>query len=431
MPSEPRVLPMPRPGTPPRPRVPHAERWTLSNGLRVVAVPHGVLPQVGLKLLLPTGSAADPAGMRGLAALTGALLLEGTERSSADSINLRLDSLGASLSVSTSHDFTQVEMLLLAETLREGLDVLGEVLTAPSFPEREMERHRAEMIDALEARLDEPANVADDRVSTALFGEAHPYGHLSTGTVEGIRAITREAVLDFHARYLRPRGATLVVAGAFEPRDLELVAERVFAAWEGTAAVHARIGTPPEARASRVDVPWDGATQAEIRVAALGLARTSPDWVPASVANYLLGGSTITGRLGLNLREEKGWTYGVRSGFSAGVQPAGWVVDTAVERDVAEAALAEILREIEQVVDGGVAAAELERAKEAMILSLPRAFETPSRVIGRFATIEAYGLGERYWQEFPVRVESVGLDEVRRIAQEHFDPARLVKVVVA
>jgi zinc protease len=427
---EPRVLPMPRGGVPPRPRVPAAERFTLSSGLGVVAVPHGTLPQVCLKLMMPTGAAADPAEMRGLAAITAALLPEGTERSTAEAINARLDALGASLSVNASHDFTQVEMLLLAETLDESLDVLGEVLCCPTFPAHEMERHCAEMIDALEARLDEPANIADDHVSAALFGSGHPYGHLSSGTIEGVRSLTRDAVSDFHARYLRPGGATLVVAGAFEIGALERAAERYLHSWTGMSGTHPRAVVPAAPAPRRIDVPWKGATQAEIRVASLGLARTSPDWIQASVANYLLGGSTITGRLGMNLREEKGWTYGVRSGFSAGVQPAGWVVDTAVESEVAEAAVEEILREIVAVVEGAVTSAELERAKEAMILSLPRAFETPARVISRFATAEAFGLGDRYWKEFPTRVESVGLDDVRRIAVEHFDPSRLVRVVV-
>jgi zinc protease len=177
-------------------------------------------------------------------------------------------------------------------------------------------------------------------------------------------------------------------------------------------------------------VPWDGASQAEIRVASLGLARSSPDWIAASVANYLLGGSTITGRLGLNLREDKGWTYGVRSAFSAGVQPAGWTIDTAVEREVADDALGEILDEIRRLAQHGVSAEELSRAKEAMILSLPRAFETPAKIVSRLATQEAFGLGERYWQEFAARVESVTEEDVLRIAREHFDTDTLVQVLV-
>jgi zinc protease len=425
-----RALPMPAPGAPPRPQVPTPRRATLTNGLRVVAVEHGALPQVALKLIVPTGAVADPEGARGLAALTGALLLEGTARHTAEALSDRLDALGASVSVHTGHDLTQLEMLLLAETIDEALGLLGEVLSEPAFPDAELERHRAEMLDALEARLDEPANVADDHASIAIFGTDHAYGHLSSGTPEGIRSLTRAQVVEFHRRYLRPEGAVLIAAGALDPERLAVQLADALGGWRGGSApapYPVQRGTVP---ARRIDVPWPDASQAEIRVAGAGLARSSPDWIAAAVANYLLGGSTVTGRLGLNLREDKGWTYGIRSGFSAGFQAAGWVVDTAVEREVADDAVAEIMREIRAVVDAGVTVAELDRAREAMILSLPRAFETPARVVGRLATQEVYGLGERYWMDFAERVERISLAEVRRVSRAYFDPDHLVTVVV-
>ena len=177
-------------------------------------------------------------------------------------------------------------------------------------------------------------------------------------------------------------------------------------------------------------VEWADAAQAELRVAGLGLARTAPDWIPAAVANYILGGSTITSRLGANLREAKGWTYGVHTGFSAGVQPGGWVVATAVEREVAEEATREILREIERLIQDGVPAAELRRAKEAMILSLPRAFETASRVVSRFATLEAYNLSLDYWERYAGAIEEVDEAEVVAAAARLFAPERLIRVQV-
>jgi zinc protease len=425
-----RTLPRPIPGTPPKPRVPTGTRWALSTGVQVLSVQRSALPQLALKLIVPTGSVADPAEQRGLAALTGSLLLEGTASTSAEALNARLDALGASLSVHTGHDFLQVELLLLSETMEAGIEILGDVVSRPAFPERELERHRAEMLDALEARLDEPANIADDVASVELFGEQHPYGYLSTGTPEGLAGIDRDDVLDFYARYIRPGGAVLILAGAFDETALRLCLERSLAEWQGITATPVRSPLRGPAAAKRTAVPWDGASQAEIRVASLGLARSSPDWIAASVANYLLGGSTITGRLGLNLREDKGWTYGVRSAFSAGVQPAGWTIDTAVEREVADDALGEILDEIRRLAQHGVSAEELSRAKEAMILSLPRAFETPAKIVSRLATQEAFGLGERYWQEFAARVESVTEEDVLRIAREHFDTDTLVQVLV-
>jgi zinc protease len=152
--------------------------------------------------------------------------------------------------------------------------------------------------------------------------------------------------------------------------------------------------------------------------------------VPATVANYLLGGSTITGRLGANLREEKGWTYGVRSGFAAALQPAGWAIETAVDAEVVDAALAEIAGELDRFLAGPVPEEELARARHSLILSLPRAFETPGRVVSRLGTVEAFGLPSDYWETYPARIQEVTADEVLRIARERFDPAGLVRVVV-
>jgi zinc protease len=222
-----------------------------------------------------------------------------------------------------------------------------------------------------------------------------------------------------------------VIAGAFDESSLRPALERAFAGWEGIVGITRRVPVPERVARQDIHVAWDGASQAEIRIAGIGIPRTSADWIPAAVTNYLLGGSTITGRLGLNLREERGWTYGVRSAFSSGMQAAGWSVDTAVERDVAEQAVGEIIREINGLIRNGVSAEELRRAKEAMILSLPRAFETPARIVGRFATQEAFALGDRYWEEFSSRVESVTQEDVQRIARELFDPEHLIRVVVS
>jgi zinc protease len=148
------------------------------------------------------------------------------------------------------------------------------------------------------------------------------------------------------------------------------------------------------------------------------------------VANYILGGSTITSRLGANLREDKGWTYGVRSAFGEGLQPAGWGVETAVEVEAAEEALSEIQRELFNMANHRVAPGELRRAKDALILSLPRAFETPGRVASRLSTLEAYGLPHHYWEQLPARIEAVTEDQVQHIAAEYFAPERLVSVVV-
>lgn len=417
-------------GPPPAPRVPEPYRATLGSGLRVIALPRPEVPQVVVRLVLPAGAAADPAAYPGAASLVGTLLTEGTESLDGDALNEALDGLGAAVSTHVAHDYAEVEAAFLTETLGEGLGLLAQLVSCPSFPAHEVERARAETLDMLEAREDEPANLAEDRLSELLYGPGHPYGRLAIGSRPGVAGVSAAALAAFHAARYRPDGSFLVASGAFDPEELTAVLGRAFARWEGRAE---RVAIPPLAgdpAATRGDVPWKGAAQAEIRVGGVGLRRASQDWVAAGVANYILGGSTITGRLGANLREDKGWTYGVRSAFSAGAEPAGWAVETAVDVEVAEDALREILGEIERMVREPVPEAELRRAKDALVLSLPRAFETPSRVVSRFTTLEAYDLPRDYWERFPAEVERVTAEEVRRVSAAYLDPARLARVVV-
>jgi zinc protease len=425
------VRPLPVPGPPPTPSVPRPARFELENGLRVLVAPRPELPQVAARLVIPSGSVSEPVPAFGTASLVGSLLTEGTERFTAVELNERLDTIGASLGARVGHDFVEVDLVLLAETLGEGIELLGEVVSSPTFPEREFERVRAEALDALEARADEPANVADDRVALEVFGGDHPYGRLTLGNAESVASARLEALVSFHAERFRPEGSVLVVSGAVEVGELRDRLTAAFASWSGHVepVLPPRPGMPAAAGA-RIDVAWPESAQAEIRFAGIGMDRSSPDWIAAAVANYILGGSTITGRLGANLREDKGWTYGVRSGFAAGVRAAGWSVETAVGAEVTDAAIDEIERELERIVREPVTEEELARSREALILSLPRAFETPARVVARLATVEAFGLDPDYWEVFAARVAAISQEDVLRVAGRYFDPAGLVRVTV-
>jgi zinc protease len=426
------VLPPPVLGAPPRPRVPAPERWTMENGLRVVALPKHTIPQVVLRLVIPAGGAADPPAHPGTASLVAHLLTEGTRSMTADELNARLDLLGVDMHASVGHDFSEVEAVLPAETLEEAIALLAEVATRPSFPEKETERVRAESLDALIAREDEPANVADDRAALELFGATHPYGHPSFGTAAGIRSVPREALAAFHAEHYLPRGSFVVASGDFDSAELRGGLDAAFAGWAGEAPrVAYPAGTPAPARAgASVVVPWEDAAQSEIRIAGPGLDRRADDWMAGAVANYILGGSTITGRLGANLREDKGWTYGVRSAFHPGLAIGGWEASTAVDVEVTAAAVAEMEGEMRRMASETVSKDELRRAKDALILSLPRLFETPSGLAGRFVTLEAFGLPDDYWDRYADRIEAVTADDVLRISRQCFDPERLVRVVV-
>jgi zinc protease len=404
----------------------------MENGLRVVALPRTGVPQVAMRLIVPAGAAVDPAEFPGTTSLVTSLLTEGAGELDPETLNARLDLLGASMGAQVGHDYAEVDLSTLSETLAPALELLALVVTRPTFSPAETERVRAETLDALDARLDEPANVADDTLSVALFGGDHPYGRLTDGTPAAVRSVPRDRLVEFHERHYRPDGSVLIIAGDFEVSDVRSLLDRNLSDWVGTTPSPPAFSSPPVARRAgdRIAVPWEDAVQGEIRVAGMGMERADPDWIPGAVANYLLGGSTITGRLGANLREDKGWTYGVRSGFSAAIRGGGWSVDTAVDAEVAPFAVAEIFAELERFRSEPIPESELRRAKDALTLSLPRAFETAGRMVSRFATLEAFSLPSDYWETFAERVEDVTSDDISRMGIRYFDPQQMVVVVV-
>lgn len=426
------VLPRPHPGTAPVPSVPRPDRFALRNGLRVVAVQRNDLPQISARLIVPAGSVTDPEQAQGTASLVGALLTEGTGSLSAVELNERIDRLGAALCTRVGHDFAEIDLALLSETLDEGMQLLASIVSDAAFPAEEFERVRSEALDALESRLDEPANIADDRVALALFGPGHPYGRLPLGTIAGVERLERQRLIDFYHARFRPAGSLLIIAGDLDSGTLQSILETNFAGWTGRVdpACYPASLPGPIAPSRLIEVEWEDAAQAEVRMAGIGMGRDCEDWIAAAVANYILGGSTITGRLGANLREDKGWTYGVRSSFAAGREAAGWIIETAVDAAVSLDALHEIEREVRSIVEHPVSAEELERARESLILSLPRAFETAGRTVARLATVEAFGLEPDYWELFPERVRAVSAGDIEAVSAQYFAPEALVRIIV-
>jgi zinc protease len=425
-----RTLPRPRPGEPPVVQLPDTDRRVLESGLRLAAAPTGATGQALFRILLPCGAVCDPPARAGLAALTANLLQEGTEGLDATALNQRLDRLGASVRVRGAHDFLSIGVTALTETLADAVAVLAEMVMRPAFDADALRRVKGEMVDELRAREDEPADRADDRIAHEIFGE-HSYGRQPEGTEAGLARLGRDDVLAFHEAHFRPEGAIAVAAGEVDPDSLAGVLEDCFAGWRGAPppVPEARTAGEPAAAGNVLRMVVPGAAQAEIRVGGRGMTRDDPDWAAGALANYLLGGSTITGRLGANLREAKGWTYGARSGFHPYRLGGSWTVETAVGAEVGDAAVAEIHGELQRLVDEPVPADELARARDALVLSLPHAFATPGRVLGRLATVEAYGLPHDHWLRFVERVRRVEGDAVREIAARHFDPAQLVTVV--
>lgn len=419
----------PEPGPTPRIALPRYERFQLENGLRVLAVRHDDVPEVSARIVFPAGAVEDDPGLAGTALLTARALTEGTKQRSAKQVAEELDYLGARFSVDVSHDATLLRLHFLSRVADEALVLLAEIVAGPRFEPKEVERLREERLDEIASGLDEPRVVANLRWAEAAFGD-HPYGVRAGGVEETVRAIDAAVLREFHHRHYRPRGATLTVVGDL-PDSAGLMGrlESAFGAWEGAAAEPRDLAHPGPLASRRLwAVPWDG-PQTELRVGGLGIERRDSDYPAVMVMNAILGG-LFSSRINMNLREEKGWTYGAASRFDARKRRGPYYVATAVDARASVAALREILSELERMRNDPPRADELELARNSLTLSLPRLFETADQVSGRVAQQIIYGLPDDYWERYADQIRAVGVADVERVAERLLSGDRVAAVVV-
>jgi zinc protease len=341
-----------------------------------------------------------------------------------------LDYMGASIGSGVGYDSARFSLHSLSDTLGEALDYLAAVILSPDFPPAEVDRIRAERIDEVRRSRDDPAEVAAEALSAAIFGD-YPYGRPVRGSLETLEGLRASDLRSFREGSYAAGSSFLVAAGDVDPEEFTGQLESRFKNWpaaiertpldpySGTAVAKNRV--------TLIDRP--GSQQSELRVGAVGLARGDDDEFAVLVMNAILGG-LFNSRLNLNLREDKGWTYGARSGFSLRRCPGPFVARAAVDTPVTARAFEEILSEIRSMVQRPPDDDELELAKNALILSLPRQFETTSQVAAKEAERVGYGLSDDWWESFPRRVRAVTRDDVVRVAGRYLDRAGLTLVAV-
>lgn len=414
-------IPLP---SPPRVRV---ER--LPNGLRL-AVAARPAAQVVLRLAWPWGSAADPPTAYGAAHLLIRMLGEGTASYPDEAFLAAVDDAGLAWHPRVAHEAAWIDVVALPETWSIALDLLAEAVRRPTFPMEALDRLRSETLEELRARADDPAHVADDRLAELAFG-AHPYGRLPQGRPDHLERIDRGVLQRMHARYVRPGGAVLVVAGEVDRGEVEAVVRRLFRTWIGSTPQPTPPPLPrvPVAAGTHHVLPWPDATQAEIRLLRFGWAYGRPGWAAALVANHILGGNTITGRLGARLREELGWTYGVRSWLQSWRVGGVWAVEAAIEGGHGRDAVRESLEQARRLAAEGPRGEELDAAREAVTVGLLRGFETPAQLVSRWTIPLLYGLPDDWWRRVVRRIRRVDAASVRR-AVAAWRPERVVCVQV-
>ncbi|MDQ1524755.1 MAG: zinc protease, partial [Pyrinomonadaceae bacterium] len=423
---------LPKPGPEPRLVLPKVERHRLSNGLEVFLVRHSELPVVNMNLIIRSGAAADPENLPGAASLTADLLDEGTKTRNALDISNALASVGARMSVSAGWDSTNAELLTLTRHLDRALEVYADVLLNPAFPEADLKRLRGSRLASLQQQRDNADAIAGVVYSSILYGSKHPYGRPLSGNEASLNAITDADVRRFYETYYRPNNAALIVAGDVTAATLLPKLERAFAAWKPAQVPASDVSATPPARERAgiylVDKP--GAAQSVIQIGQVGVARSTPDYFPLLVLNSMLGGQFVS-RINLNLREDKGYTYGARSGFDYRRGAGPFSASGGVFTNVTKESVSEFLKELRGIRgEIPVTERELEYAKQGILRGFPRGFETPDQIAGRLATVVLYNLPDDYFNSYSARVRAVTLADITRVANRYLDPSRMAILVV-
>ncbi len=417
---------------------PRIGRHMLANGLAVRTVEHHSVPVVTFVLQTSGGAGADAPGLEGITALTADMLDEGTGALSAIDVSESLARLGAEFDIEVGPDATTVTLTTLARFADRGAGLLADLATRPSLREEDFDRVRRLRLDRLRQLRDLPAALAERAFLKLLYG-AHPYGHLSIGNAATLEAMTPDDVRRMHGAMFQPSRSTLIVAGALPHAALLAATEQAFGGWRDTTAS----ATSAAATVRAADLPVsqtavtrlaviarDRAAQSHLRIGHLSAERATPDYPALVVMNAVLGGQFVS-RVNLKLREEKGYTYGARTGFDWRLGPGPFSLETSVDTRVTSDAVADALAELAAIRGARPATAhELMLAKATLTRGYPRNFETAQQVARSVAQLALYGLPDDYFETFAPRVSAVSPEDVTRVAGQYLDPGRLTTLIV-
>jgi zinc protease len=423
------TLKQPPPPLPPRPiKLPTTSETKLSNGLLVVVVQDQRLPLVSYRLAWRSGDAHDPAELPGLADMLTGLLTEGTQSRTSREIADEVARLGATLQAGANSDYTTVAASSLTTFSDEILELLADVALRPVFPENEVELTKQNTKESLKQQRAQPSFLATEMVARVMFGQ-HPYS-VTAPTPEAIDATTREKLIEFHRSKFIPNNAVLLVAGDVEHDPLLERIESLFGSWEPGEVPGDDFPAMP-ARTSRgayvIDRP--GSAQANIVIANSGITRTSPDYFPLLVMHTVLG-ANASSRLFMNLREEKGYTYGAYSSLDARRTAGTFRATAEVRTPVTGDSLKEFFYELGRIRSEPVSEKELADAKSYLTGVFPIRLETQEGLIDQLLQIRMFGLPDNYLDTYRSHIQSVTREQIQTVANKYVRPDEAAIVIV-
>ena len=407
-----------------------AIRHTLSNGIVVLIQRNPGTPTVALHGLVQVGAVNEQAPQAGLAMFTAAALNRGTQNRTFQQIVAETEERGCSVNASGSLHETHFHARMLSEDLSLVLDILADILTRPTFPTREVETLRGQVLMYLREMEQEPGAQAGRAARSLLYPPHHPYSQPMEGTMETIQSITTDDLAAFQ-HYYHPAITTIAIVGDVQPDALIAQLERAFGNWNPTTPPPEQdipVVSPLTSRQRR-DIPMPGKVQSEIIWSVHGLKRNDPAFYAAKVGDIILGHLGMGGRLGDNIREKQGLAYHIHSSLQAGPYPGPWAAFAGVNPADVERAIEAILYEVDRFRNAGPTEEELSDAKAFLTGILVIGMESNSGIASKLLNIEQYDLGLDYIERYPGLINSVTHEDIVAVAQRYLSTDQCILAV--
>lgn len=400
----------------------------LANNLKVLLLPDRSTPTVTLSGYIQAGTEFDRQSKAGLAELTAQNLMSGTKTQNALALAKILEDRGASLNFSASREGVNISGYALTEDLPTVIQALGDVLQNAAFPTKELELSRQRALTALKLELDTPARLGRRTFQQAIYPENHPFHTFPTEA--SLKNVSRTDLLEFYQQHYQPDRTVLTLVGNFDPEAMKSLLEKQLGTWKGTEKP-AEINYPAvklPAKTVQLNPALPGKTQSVSYLGYQGIDRNDPRYYAALVLNNIVGGSTLSSRLGTEIRDRLGLTYGIYSFFSAGREAGPFLIQMQTAPEDAQKAIAQTRALLEQTRAQGLSVAEVDAAKASLVSSYAVSLANPDSIASQILMNEVYGLSQEEIRAFPRKIQAVTVEQVNQAAKELLHPDNLVVV---
>lgn len=412
-------------------KLPRPFETVLPNGINLMILEDHRFPLVTVQFDIDgAGPMYEPAGQPGLAGATARLLTDGTKTRTSKQIAEQIDSLGASLSASAGFGSGSavVGASGLSDTFEQWFALTADVLLHPSFPADELAQYQSRAKSALLQQRSQPGFLANQAMSRALYG-TYPAAVVSA-TPESLDALTPAMLAEWHDKRFAPQNTILAISGDVHAETLIPKLRQWLAEWQRSKVPVDFPKGPPAAGKEKIFlIDRPGSVQTTLLMGNLAIERTNPDYPALVVLNEVLGAGSAS-RLFLNLREEKGYTYGVYSNVIARKYAGPWTAGGDLRTEVTDGAMTEFLRELNRIRDEKVPEEELDAARRSVVARFALSLESPQQLIGYAITRKAYNFPADYWDKYPAQIVAIKADDVQRVAKKYINPATMQVVAV-